>query len=181
MGKVYKTIDERLASWMQQQHMFFVATAPLSEAGSINCSPKGGDSFRILGPTEVAYQDLTGSGIETIAHLKENGRIVLMFCAFEGAPNILRLHGKGRVFTKGQAGFDELLAHFPANIGTRSIIHIEVSRISDSCGYAVPLLQYQGDRDVLDHWSAKQGEAQLDEYRRLKNAVSIDGLPGFKD
>ena len=180
MGKIYENIDERLASWLQQQHMFFVATAPLSEAGSINCSPKGGDSFRILGGSEVAYQDLTGSGVETIAHLQENGRIVLMFCAFEGAPKIVRLHGKGTVLTKGSPKFEELVEHFPHHVGTRSIIHIEVYRISDSCGYSVPLYQFQGNRDILDKWSGNKGEEQLQEYRKVNNTVSIDGLPGLE-
>jgi hypothetical protein len=180
MGKVYDVIDDRLANWLRQQHMFFVATAPLDETGSINCSPKGGDSFRILGDSEVAYQDLTGSGVETIAHLQENGRIVLMFCAFEGSPKIVRLHGNGTVLTKRDQKFEDLVEQFPYHIGTRSIIHIAVNRISDSCGYSVPLYQFQGNRDILDKWSENKGEKQLQKYRQSKNAVSIDGLPGLE-
>lgn len=180
MGKVYEVIDDRLADWLKKQHMFFVATAPLSESGSINCSPKGGDSFRILGDTDVAYQDLTGSGVETIAHLRENARIVVMFCAFEGPPKIVRLHGKGTVITEGHEEFDNLAAKFIPHVGARSIIHIAVNRISDSCGYSVPLFEFRGDRDILDKWSENKGEEALKQYRQSNNAVSIDGLPGLE-
>jgi hypothetical protein len=180
MGKVYETIDERLVGWLRKQHIFFVATAPLSETGSLNCSPKGGDSFRILSGSEVAYQDLTGSGVETIAHLRENGRIVVMFCAFEGAPKIVRLHGWGTVVTEGHAKYKELAEHFSPHIGERSIIHIAVNRISDSCGYSVPLFEFKGDRDILDKWVQNKGEDELKKYRQAYNAVSIDGLPGIE-
>ena len=180
MGKVYEQINAQLADWIQQQQMFFVATAPLSESGCINCSPKGGDSFRIINESEVMYQDLTGSGVETIAHLRENGRIVIMFCAFEGPPQIVRLHGTGTVITEQHHHYQQWLQQFPPNIGTRSIIHIAVSRISDSCGYAVPLYDFKDHRDTLDKWSSNQGEAKLREYRQVRNAQSIDGLPGFK-
>ncbi len=181
MGKVYETIDEQLAGWLQRQHMFFVATAPLGATGSINCSPKGGDTFRVLGGSAVAYQDLTGSGVETIAHLQENGRIVLMFCAFEGPPGIVRLHGRGTVLTRGHPEYEELAAHFPPHVGTRSIIHVEVTRISDSCGYSVPLYRFAGQRDILDKWSENKGAEQLRQYRKSHNSVSIDGLQGMKD
>jgi hypothetical protein len=150
MGKVYETIDARLAEWIQRQHMFFVATAPLNESGLINCSPKGGDSFRILSSNEVAYQDFNGSGAETISHLRENGRIVIMFCAFEGAPKIVRLHGHGMVVTEGHSHYHQLIGKFPPNVGTRSIIHVGVSRISDSCGYVVPLYEFKEPRDFLE-------------------------------
>lgn len=179
MGKVYELIDNKLQNWIQQQHMFFVATAPLGKEGHINCSPKGGDSFRVLSDTEVAYQDLTGSGAETIAHLEENGRIVIMFCAFGGPPKIVRLHGQGKVVTKSDKLFEELAENFPSHIGTRAIIHIKVSRISDSCGFSVPLYEFQGDRDILDKWSLNKGDEGLEEYRDKMNLQSIDGLPAL--
>ena len=180
MGKLYDSINEELAAWIASQHMFFVATAPLSKSGSVNCSPKGGNAFRVLGPSEVAYQDLTGSGAETIAHLRENGRIVVMFCAFEGPPKIVRLHGRGAVITPGHARYEELVTAFPAHLGTRAIILIDVDRVSDSCGYGVPLYAFKGPRDALDKWSQNKGAEKLKEYRRTRNAVSIDGLPGVE-
>ncbi len=179
MGKVFESIEDHLAAWIGRQKMYFVATAPLGADGSINCSPKGGDSFRVLGPNEVAYQDLTGSGVETIAHLRENGRIVIMFCAFEGPAKIVRLHGRGRAVQPGDSRFAELAAQFPSHLGTRAFIVVDVERISDSCGYAVPLYDYQGDRDVLDKWCDGKGAEGLEDYRRANNAVSIDGLPGI--
>ena len=179
MAKIFATIDDDLARWIAQQKLFFVATAPLSDEGLINCSPKGGDTFRVLGDTEVAYQDFTGSGVETIAHLRENGRIVIMFCAFEGAPRILRLHGRGSVVTVGDERFPELAAKFPPNPGTRAIIHLNVERIADSCGYAVPVYEFKAPRDILDQWSADKGEAGVKAYQRANNCRSIDGLPGL--
>ncbi|GMU47627.1 MAG: pyridoxamine 5'-phosphate oxidase [Porticoccaceae bacterium] len=179
MAKVFATIDDDLARWIAQQKLFFVATAPLSDEGLINCSPKGGDSFRVLGGTEVAYQDFTGSGVETIAHLRENGRIVIMFCAFEGAPRILRLHGRGSVVTTDDERFPELAAQFPPNPGTRAIIHINVERIADSCGYAVPVYEFKAPRDILDQWAAEKGAAGVAAYQRANNRRSIDGLPGM--
>jgi hypothetical protein len=180
MGRLYATIDQQLANWLKQQHMFFVATAPSGNRGSINCSPKGGDTFRVLGETEVAYQDLTGSGVETVAHLQENGRIVLMFCAFEGPPKIVRLHGMGAVINRGHPRFEEIARRFPHHVGTRSIIRVQVNRISDSCGYSVPLYEFIGDRDLLMKWSEKKGEDVLQKYREANNSLSIDGLPGLK-
>jgi len=179
MAKVFATIDDELAHWIAQQKMFFVATAPLSDEGLINCSPKGGDSFRVLGGTRVAYQDFTGSGVETIAHLRENGRIVIMFCAFEGAPKILRLHGRGTVVTAADEGYAELIAKFPPNPGTRAIIHVDVERIADSCGYAVPVYEFKALRDILDQWAAEKGEVGVQAYQRANNRRSIDGLPGL--
>lgn len=180
MGKVYDAIDDRLATWIRRQHVFFVATAPLGGDGQVNCSPKGGDSFRILGGSDVAYQDLTGSGVETIAHLRENGRIVVMFCAFDGPPKIVRLHGRGTVVVPGDAAFDRLAEAFPTHVGMRSIIHIAVSRISDSCGYSVPTYAFQGDRDILDKWAENKGEDGLRDYRNERNRQSVDGLPGLE-
>src|SRR5215216_1432900 len=134
MGKSYDGITPELSHWIERQHIFFVATAPLADDGLINCSPKGMDTFRVLGPAEVAYLDLTGSGIETVAHLRENGRIVLTFCAFDGPPKIVRLHGRGEVACPGSAAFDELKPLFPDVPGERSIVRVRVNRVSDSCG-----------------------------------------------
>lgn len=162
------------------QPVFFVATAPLAGDGLVNCSPKGmAGSFVVLDPHRVAYLDLTGSGIETIAHLRENGRIVVMFCAFDGRPNIVRLHGTGRAVLPEDEGFEELLARFPEHPGVRSVIVIDLARIADSCGYAVPRLDYVDDRDVLDLHNAKQGPEKLVTYRANRNAQSLDGLPGL--
>ena len=171
------TVD--LARWLEEQHVFFVATAPLSANGHINCSPKGMDAFRVLGPRDVAYIDLTGSGVETIAHLQENGRIVFMFCAFDGAPRIVRLHGNGRALLPGTSSFEEMCERFPRYIGTRAIITATITRVSQSCGYAVPRLDHAGDRDTLEKWAAKKGSDGLERYRREKNALSIDGLPAL--
>lgn len=176
MSKARDRIDDALAGWLQEQPVFFVATAPLSAEGHVNCSPKGGDCFRVLGPLEVAYLDYTGSGAETAAHLQENGRIVVMFCAFAGKPQIARLHGTGEVIRPGEPDWERLAALFPPNPGTRAIVRVTVTRVSTSCGYSVPLLEYQADRDVLDRWALAKGEEGLAEYRAQKNAKSIDGL-----
>ena len=179
MSKLHETIDSELAAWIERQHVFFVATAPLSQAGHINCSPKGGNSFRVLGSMEVAYQDYTGSGVETAAHLRENGRIIVMFCAFDGKPNIVRLHGVGEVISPEDDRYEGLARHFPSNLGTRAIVHIQVARVSTSCGYAVPTFDFHADRDILDKWAAAKGETGLAEYRAAKNVESIDALPAF--
>ena len=179
MSRSFSTIDAKTAKFIRQQQMFFVATAPLSAEGHINLSPKGLDSFRILDEKTVAYLDLTGSGIETVAHLKENGRIVVMFCAFAGAPNILRLHGRGEVIEPGHEEFEELLAQFPTMSGVRSIIRIHCSRVSDSCGFAVPKYEFVGHRSKLLEWTRRKGPKGLRKYQRDKNAQSLDGLPGI--
>lgn len=179
MSKRHKNISPEIATWITQQRVFFVATAPLSPNGHINTSPKGGDTFRILGPTEVAYQDYTGSGVETPAHLRENGRIVIMFCAFEGSPKIVRLHGHGTVITTCHDRFPEFSSLFPSNPGTRAFVHVAVNRVSDSCGYSVPLFDFRGPRDALDRWATSKGPMELDDYRATKNQTSIDGLPAF--
>ena len=179
MSKQRDCIDEELSAWLGEQHIFFIATAPLSEEGHVNCSPKGGDCFRILGPMEVAYLDYTGSGAETAAHLRENGRIVLMFCAFSGKPDIVRLHGMGEVLTPSDDGFAEIVALFPPNPGTRAVVRVRVTRVSTSCGYAVPFLEYQEERETLNKWAANKGQEGLQEYRLLKNAQSIDGMVAF--
>jgi pyridoxamine 5'-phosphate oxidase-like protein len=179
VGKVSAAIDESVRQFIQAQHVFFVGSAPLDLDGHVNLSPKGLDTFRILGPTTVAYLDLTGSGIETVAHLKENGRITLMFCAFQGPPNILRLYGKGRAVEPHQPEFAELAGHFLEYDGIRTVIVVEISRVADSCGYAVPLLRYEGERAQLTAWAGKKGPEGLKTYRAQKNQESIDGLPGL--
>jgi hypothetical protein len=179
MGKPLEGIDVELARWIAAQHVFFVGTAPLSADGHVNVSPKGGDAFRVLGPLEVAYQDYTGSGAETAAHLRENGRIVVMFCALEGPPKIVRLYGRGRIVLASDARHEELAALFPANPGTRAIVYVAVTRVSTSCGFGVPLYDFRGPRDTLDRWAATKGPDELAYYRASKNQVSIDGLPAF--
>jgi hypothetical protein len=179
VGKHFSTIEESIRKFIEAQPVFFVGSAPLDAGGHVNVSPKGLDTLRVLGPTTIAYLDLTGSGIETVSHVKENGRIVLMFCAFQGAPKIVRLHGRGTVIEPDHAEFAEIAARFPEHEGTRSIILVEVSRISDSCGYAVPLLQYQGERSQLTAWSHKLGPQGLKTYRRQRNQKSIDQMPGL--
>ncbi|MBK9740442.1 MAG: pyridoxamine 5'-phosphate oxidase family protein [Actinobacteria bacterium] len=173
-------IDERLAAWLTAQPLFFVATAPRADDQLINLSPKGlAGTFAVVDEHTVAYLDLTGSGVETIAHLRENGRIVLMFCAFEGRPTIVRLHGRGRAVLPGEAEFDGLVGLFSEHPGVRSVVVIDVTRASESCGYAVPLMTMDADRDVLDLSAAKKGPEKLAAYRAEKNARSIDGLPGL--
>jgi hypothetical protein len=159
--------------------ILFVATAPLAGDGSINCSPKGMDTFRILGPRDVAYVELTGSGVETIAHARENGRIVIMFCAFEGPPKIVRLHGRTEVLLRDSAEFQAVAPRFPEYLGHRAIIRALLTRISDSCGYGVPRYEYAGDPDTLLRWSASKGAEGLRRYRREQNARSLDDLPGL--
>jgi hypothetical protein len=179
MSKQLERIDGELAAWIKKQTVFFVATAPLSASGHVNLSPKGGDAFCVLGHREVAYQDFTGSGAETAAHVRENGRIVIMFCAFEGPPRILRLHGRGTVVLPGDERFASLTRLFPENPGTRAFVHVAVERVGTSCGYSVPLLQFNGHRDALNKWALKKGPEGLKDYRVQKNQLSIDGLPAF--
>ena len=180
MGKLHAAIDDDLRAWIGAQRMFFVATAPSGDGGHVNCSPKGGDPLVVLGPHEVAWLDRVGSGVETIAHLRQNGRICVMLCAFEGAPRIVRLHGRGEMLPRGSAGFAALLPRFSGPLlGVRGIVRVAVSRIGDSCGFGVPLYRYEGERDQLPAWAEKKGEAGLDAYVREKNARSLDGLPGL--
>lgn len=177
MGRTLTTIDDATRRFIQSQHMFFVATAPAN--GHINLSPKGLDTFRVLGPNQVAYADFTGSGVETIAHLRENGRITIMFCAFDGGPNILRLYGKGRFVEPTDSEFKALAAQFNVNSLLRAIIVIDVSRVSDSCGFGVPLYDFKGHRNQMCEWVEKKGETGVREYQQRKNAHSLDGLPGL--
>ncbi len=182
MGKLFPAIDDSLRNWIAKQHLFFVATAPSGDDGHVNCSPKGLDTFRVLGPNEAAYLDYTGSGIETIAHLRQNGRIVILFCAFEGPPKIVRLHGRGSVAEAGSAEFARLAPHFDGadNFAVRSIIRIEVDRISDSCGFGVPRFRFEGDRNQLELWAEKKGPDGIRTYHAAKNAESIDGIEGLR-
>jgi Pyridoxamine 5'-phosphate oxidase len=179
MSDRHKTITSAISAWIREQRMFFVATAPLALDGHINVSPKGGDSFRVLGPLEVVYQDFTGSGAETVAHTRENGRIVVMFCAFQGPPKIVRIHGHGVPVTSEDPRYAEFVDLFPANPGTRAFVHIHVDRVSDSCGYSVPLFQFQSQRETLDRWATAKTPEGLKAYRVAKNRQSIDGLPAL--
>jgi predicted pyridoxine 5'-phosphate oxidase superfamily flavin-nucleotide-binding protein len=187
MGKVYGGLDERLRQFVAAQPVFFVATAPSGNDGHVNVSPKGyRGTFAILGPTTVAYLDLTGSGAETIAHLRQNGRITIMFCSFDRTPKILRLQGRGRVVRPGEPGWPPLARHFPAGAGygdrpeaCRAIIVAELDRIADSCGYSVPLMELREERDLLTQWAARKSPGEFDTYRAERNAVSIDGLPAL--
>ncbi|HEY3188800.1 MAG TPA: pyridoxamine 5'-phosphate oxidase family protein [Solirubrobacteraceae bacterium] len=179
MGRVLDAISDELAAFIAAQPVFFVATAP-TDGGHVNLSPKGLDTFAVLDAHTVAYLDLTGSGVETIAHLCENGRITIMFCAFDGKPNIVRLYGRGDVLSIGEPEFDALLPRFGTYPGARSVIRVHIDRVSTSCGYGVPLLRYEGERDQLTTWADRRGPEGLVEYRDEKNAASIDGLPGLR-
>lgn len=176
MARAHEQITPELRAFIAEQPLFFVATAPLAGDGHVNLSPKGLDCFRVLGPKRVAYLDLTGSGNETAAHLAETRRVTLMFCAFRGAPNILRLYGRGRAVLPGDAEWDELRALFPDHTGARQVVLAEVHRVQTSCGFAVPLMEYVSQRDTLLRW-AEAREAELPRYRAERNARSIDGLP----
>ena len=177
MAKVFDSITEELQKFIANQQMFFVATAPLSSTGHVNLSPKGLESFRILSPHKVAYLDLTGSGNETSAHLQENGRITLMFCAFEEPPCILRLYRSGNTILPGNPDWESFCSQFPQIPGTRQIIVADIDRIQTSCGTSVPLYEYQGQRQALVNWAVKKGERGIKEYHQQKNLISIDGLP----
>ena len=180
MAKIFDGIDPQLAEFIEAQPIFFVATAPLREEGHLNLSPKGHNRIEVLDERSVAYLDLTGSGVETIAHLRENGRIVVMLCAFDGPPRIVRLHGRGEVLEKGSSEFDALAPRFPEHLSARSIIRVIVDRISDSCGYGVPLMTYDRERTQMDDWAEHKGPEGITEYQATRNAASIDGLPGLR-
>jgi hypothetical protein len=179
MGKVFDGIDEKLAAWIGAQHLFFVATAP-RESGHVNLSPKGLDAFAVLGPRSVAYLDLVGSGAETIAHLRDNGRITFMFCAFQGLPRIVRCYGHGEVIEPGDAAYAGLAAHFPSYSSARAIIRAELSRIADSCGYGVPLYAYERERSHIADWADRKGAEGLRQYQLERNRESLDGLPALR-
>ncbi|GAA3793410.1 pyridoxamine 5'-phosphate oxidase family protein [Sphaerisporangium flaviroseum] len=179
MGKVHETLNDRLREFISKQPVYFVATAP-EHGGHVNMSPKGyPDTFAIVDDTTVAYLDLDGSGVETIAHIRDNGRVTIMFAAFQGPPNIVRLYGRGRVVTPHDEDFDELIKLFGPHPGVRSVIVVECDRISDSCGYSVPFMTFDKDRPLLDQWAQRKDVQQKRAYRAKHNRESIDGLPGL--
>lgn len=177
MAKFFTQIDADVTDFIERQRIFFVATAPLAAEARINLSPKGMDTFRVIDQNQVAYLDLTGSGNETSAHLVENGRITFMFCAFEGPPNIVRLYGRGRVALPTDEDWERLASRFPSYPGVRQIIIADIDCVQTSCGFAVPIYEYQSERPTLIKWAEQKGETELAEYRMQKNTQSIDGLP----
>jgi hypothetical protein len=180
MSSIFDGIDHKLRAFIEAQPVFFVATAPIAADGHINLSPKGLGALKVIDKSTVAYLDLTGSGIETISHLRENGRIVVMLCAFQGAPRIVRLHGHGEALMADTAEFDELAPLFPDSEGRRSIIRVRVDRVADSCGYGVPLMNYAAERPQMPQWVERKGGREgILAYQDDKNAASIDGLPGL--
>jgi Pyridoxamine 5'-phosphate oxidase len=182
MGSLLDRIDERLAEFLQAQPVFFVATAPLAGDGHVNVSPKGGaGSLVVLDERTVAYLDLTGSGAETHAHLRENGRITLMWCAFEGPPRIVRVWGSAEAVLPDDERWTALARRFPAggSPGARAVIVVRAERIGSSCGFSVPLMDYLGERELLTNWAQRKGTEGIAAYHRAKNAVSIDGLPAL--
>ena len=180
MGKLFEAIDEKLQRWIEDQPMWFTATAPLAADGHVNVSPRGGDSFSVLGPHRVGWVDYTGSGIETIAHLRENGRICVMFTSFDHRPRIVRLHGTGQVHLPGTAAFEEVVALHPPNPSTRAVITVDVHHVSDSCGWGVPVMDVRTDeRDLIRRNAEKKGPDGMEAYRVRKNTRSVDGLPGL--
>lgn len=177
MGKFYTAIQAPHRAFIEKQHIFFVATAPLSPEGHVNLSPKGLDCFRVLSDKQVAYMDLISSGNETSAHTRENGRITFMFCSFEGPPNILRLYGKGRAILPGSEQWDQYAAAFTIYPSTRQILLADIDLVQTSCGFGVPLFDYVGERDIHFEWAERKGPAGLLEYMQEKNRTSLDGLP----
>ncbi len=180
MAKFYDALNDKHLAFIAAQKMFFVATAPLSDVGRVNLSPKGYDSFRVLGPNRIAYADLGGSGIETVSHIRENGRVTFMFCAFDGAPNIMRLYGRGSVMQFDDPRFAEEIARFPADHArARDIVFADIDKVQDSCGWAVPFFEFKGERDQLKRYIDHQELDAWHESRLAKNAQSIDGLTGL--
>lgn len=179
MGAVFDGIDDALAAWIAAQPMFFVGTAPLAADGRVNVSPRGHDSFSVIDAHRVGWVDYTGSGIETVAHLQENARICVMFCSFSERPRIVRLHGRGSVHLPGTPTYDDVVSRHPEHPSTRAAIVVDVDRVSDSCGFGVPVMQQVAERDLLRLGAEKRGPEGLVAYRAEKNAVSIDGLPGI--
>ena len=177
--KVYDGIDDALAAWIAAQPMWFVATAPLAQDGFVNVSPRGIDTLSVLGTHRIGWLDLTGSGVETVAHLRENGRICLMWCSFDRRARVVRVHGRGRVALPGEAEYEEVAALHPPHPSTRAAIVVDVERVSDSCGFGVPVMELVEERDLLRPAAEKRGPEGLAAYRAQKNAVSLDGLPGM--
>ena len=179
MSKSYDQLTDAHVEFIRNQKIFFVATAPLSGEGSVNLSPKGYDSLSVVNANKIAWVDLGGSGIETLAHLKENGRITLMFCAFEGGANIMRVYGRGRALTFDDQGFDDLMARFPTFERARAVVEIDVTRVQDSCGWGVPFFDYKGERDQLRRYIDHRPLDEWKAHRYATNATSVDGLPGL--
>ena len=177
MGKSFDSINDSHQAFIQKQKLFFTASAPLSASGHINLSPKGIDSFRVLSENRVAYMDIVGSGNETSAHIFENGRLTIMFCAFEGPPNILRLYGNGYTILPGDREWKELAPHFSLQLATRQIIVSDVYQVQTSCGFSVPYYEYKGERDQAQKWAENKGVEGLESYKAEKNRISMDGLP----
>ncbi|MEO8111490.1 MAG: pyridoxamine 5'-phosphate oxidase family protein [Ginsengibacter sp.] len=177
MGKLHQSITLAHKEFIQIQHIFFVATAPLSEEGRVNLSPKGLDCFRVLSENKVAYMDLISSGNETSAHTLENGRITIMFCSYEGPPNIMRLYGKGFAVLPGTDDWEIYAPRFKIYPSTRQIIVANIDLVQTSCGFGVPLFDYKGERDIHFEWAEKKGDGGLREYILEKNLKSLDGLP----
>jgi hypothetical protein len=183
MGRTYTAIDDRLASFLLSQPVFFVASAPLAGNGLVNCSPKSNDGeLVVLDAHHVGYLDRTGSGVETIAHLRENGRVVLMFCAFEGRPRIVRIHGRGLSVEHDDEGFEELSRRFRTGRPerARSVVVVSAERISDSCGYGVPLMDFRAYRTQMAEWADSKGDEGLRAYWESNNSESLDGLPALR-
>ena len=177
MGKLHDSITPELAQFIQSQPLFFVASAPSGPTGHVNCSPKGMDTFRILSPKQFAYLDLTGSGNETAAHITQNGRLTVMFCAFEDKPVILRLYATARLIRPDSPDWPTFSTHFPTLPGTRQIILANITRVQTSCGFGVPVMTFSQHRDLLPKWAESKGPDGLQRYRDEKNRTSIDGLP----
>lgn len=179
MGKLLDHLDDQISEFVVAQQLFFVATAPSGGEGHVNLSPKGLDTFRVMDPHTVAYLDLTGSGVETIAHLRDNGRITLMFCSFGDRPLIVRLYGRGEVIDVAHASFADCVRLFPPRPGIRSVIRISLERVSTSCGYAVPVYEFRSERPMLDQWAERKGPDGIATCQEQTNRQSIDGLPGL--
>jgi Pyridoxamine 5'-phosphate oxidase len=178
MGKQFASMTPAHRDFIARQHIFFAASA--TATSRVNVSPRPTDALRVLDERTVAFLDLTGSGSETAAHLRADGRITLMFCALDEPPNILRLYGRGTSLPRGSGDCAALLASAYGNqepLGARQIVRIDIDLVQTSCGYGVPLFEYVGERDTLHRWAEKKGDAGLEEYRRQKNAHSLDGLP----
>jgi len=186
VGRTDDGIDARMATWMESQPVFFVATAPLDADGHVNVSPKGNQGeLAVLDRRRLAYLEQTGSGIETVAHLRDNGRIVVMTCAFSGPPRIVRVHGTGHFLRPGEEGWDAVITALrrtgghPEGVGVRGAVVVDVERVSDSCGYGVPLMAFDRHRDTLQRWSTRKGREGIAAYQAQENRLSIDGLPGL--
>ncbi len=178
--KFHDELKTRHLEFIARQKIFFVASAPLASQGHVTLSPKGLDSLAVLDAQRIAYIDLGGSGIETQAHVQENGRLCVMFCSFEGAPLIVRLYGQGLARQWGSPGFEALRDHFPAiSVPVRGIIELRISEVQDSCGWGVPLFDYRGDREELTDYNAKRSQEEFAKRGQTTNARSLDGLPGL--